>query len=344
MKKGIFAICDLESSYACNFMDYIKAKKRIQFQIQAFTSLEHLISYLKDNPIEILLISDRMMNKELEKFDIQKIIMISEGEIVWEPEEYPYIYKYQSSERIIEEAMNYYLESETGEGESKILKGPVEIIGIYSPIKRTLKTSFALTMGQILAKEWSTIYINLEEYSGLGQLMNKTYSKNLTDLMYFIRQNKSCSIHRLSGIIQSVNNLDYIPPIMSPIDLKEIKFQEWNYLLTELISKSIYERIIIDFGESIDGLFDLMEMCKQIYMPVRKDSVSMAKIEQYEKLLELMEKEELMKKTSKIKLPFHSCFGAKEYYVDQLIWGELGDYVRELIRSEVIKERSAMTG
>ena len=109
--------------------------------------------------------------------------------------------------------------------------------------------------------------------------------------MYFIRQNESCSLHRLTGMIQSINNLDYIPPAMSPMDLKEIKLEEWTYLLKELISKSAYERIIIDFGESIDGLFDLMDMCKQIYMPVRKDSVSMAKIEQYEKLLELMGKE-----------------------------------------------------
>ena len=35
-----------------------------------------------------------------------------------------------------------------------------------------------------------------------------------------------------------------------------------------------------------------------------------------------------------LKMPFHSSFGKKEHYVEQLIWSELGDYVRQLIRKE----------
>ena len=46
------------------------------------------------------------------------------------------------------------------------------------------------------------------------------------------------------------------------------------------------------------------------------------------------EYEEVLGKTIKLKLPFHSSFGKKEHYVEQLIWSELGDYVRQLIRKE----------
>ena len=35
LKKQIFAVCDLEAEYACNFMDYLNQKKNIPFEIQA---------------------------------------------------------------------------------------------------------------------------------------------------------------------------------------------------------------------------------------------------------------------------------------------------------------------
>ena len=44
MKKQIFAVCDLEAEYACNFMDYLNQKKNIPFEIQAFTSVESLVA------------------------------------------------------------------------------------------------------------------------------------------------------------------------------------------------------------------------------------------------------------------------------------------------------------
>ena len=56
-KNKFFAVCDLEAEYACNFMDYLNQKKNIPFEIQAFTSVESLVAYVKKNPVELLLIS-----------------------------------------------------------------------------------------------------------------------------------------------------------------------------------------------------------------------------------------------------------------------------------------------
>lgn len=69
-------------------------------------------------------------------------------------------------------------------------------------------------------------------------------------------------------------------------------------------------------------------------MPVREDGISLAKLEQYEKVLAMRGYEDVREKTKKLKLPFHSSFGQRENYVEQLVWGELGDYVRRLIREE----------
>lgn len=79
MKKNIFAVCDLEVDYALNFMDYLNHKKNIPFEIQAFTNVESLIAYGKMNHIELLLISQKAMCRQVQELEIGKIVILSEA-------------------------------------------------------------------------------------------------------------------------------------------------------------------------------------------------------------------------------------------------------------------------
>ena len=63
-----------------------------------------------------------------------------------------------------------------------------------------------------------------------------------------------------------------------------------------------------------------------------KDSVSLAKLEEFERYLDVSGNGALREKIKKLKLPYHSSFGRRENYLEQLLWGELGDYVRQLLR------------
>ena len=189
MKRNIFAVCDLEVDYALNFMDYMNRKKNIPFEIQAFTSVENLIAYGKQTHIELLLISGRAMCREVRDLDIGKIIILSEGVHPPELDQYPSVYKYQSSSDVLREVMACYgAEKKTVADQIAVLKKTTEIIGIFSPLGRCLKTSFALTLGQILAKERAVLYLNMEEYSGFEELMGKGFAHNLSDLLYYVRQ------------------------------------------------------------------------------------------------------------------------------------------------------------
>ena len=113
MKKNIFAVCDLEVDYAFNFMDYLNQKKNLPFEIQAFTTAESLIAYGKENHIELLLISDKAMRKEVRDLGIGKIIILSEGVHPPELDQYSSVYKYQSSSDVIREVMACYGEEKS---------------------------------------------------------------------------------------------------------------------------------------------------------------------------------------------------------------------------------------
>ncbi|WP_099467367.1 P-loop NTPase family protein [Konateibacter massiliensis] len=329
MTNRTIAICDGEAAYAYSLADFFNSKSSIFFA-EAFTEEKSILDYIRENFVDILLISDRMNMELANQKNIGMTILISEQEAVLAGKKYPAIYKYQSAKAILKNIMNFYAERE--DEPLSILNKKCKIIGVYSPVKRSMKTSFCLAMGQIMARERAVLYLNLEEYSGFSLLFQKEYKADLSDVIYYLRQDKSNILVKLEGIVESVNNLDYIPPVSSPTDIWEVKKEEWQRLFREISTNSKYDTVIVDFGDGGHGLLELLGECDQIYVPVREDYLSNAKIEQFERLLTKTGYEFLLSSMKKIKLPYHNSFGSRECYAQQLVWSELGDYVRGVIR------------
>jgi hypothetical protein len=332
LRRHIFAVCDLEEAYACNFMEYLNQKKNIPFEIHAFTSAEHLLEFAGTCPIEILLISDKAMCPEIQELHVGQLIILSEGVHHPDLDQYPSVYKYQSSDAVIREVMSCYGEEQRNHEPLTSWKRSMDIIGIYSPLGRVLKTSFALTLGQLIARDKAVLYINLEEYSGFEYWMGQSYERNLSDLIYYIRQSNSNLIHKINGMVQTINNMDYLPPALSFADVRGVTFEEWSQLLEILYLQSSYEVVILDLGDGVDELFALLDRCTRIYMPVRQDKLSQGKIAQFENLLRLWDCVPVLEKIEKLRLPYHNASGDGAEYVDQLIWSELGDFTRGLLR------------
>ena len=334
MKKNIFAVCDLEVDYALNFMDYLNQKKNIPFEIQAFTAVENLISYGKKTHIELLLISGRAMCREVRELDIGKIIILSEGVHPPELDQYPSVYKYQSSSDVIREVMECYGAEKKTTPQYRVLKKTTEILGVFSPLGRCLKTSFALTLGQILAKDKAVLYLNMEEYSGFEELLGKGFAHNLSDLLYYVRQDNQNLLHKMNSMVQTINNLDFIPPVRTPEDIRGTAWEDWEKLIQEIVLHSNYEFVILDIGGAVDGTFQVLDMCRKIYMPVLSDPVSISKISQFENLVRIWDYPQILTRTVKVRPPFHGGNVAPENYIEGLLWSELGDYVREILRKE----------
>ena len=79
---------------------------------------------------------------------------------------------------------------------------------------------------------------------------------------------------------------------------------------------------------------DILKICDGIYMPVRQDKVSVAKIEEFEEYILVSGHEKILEKVQRLKLPYPNSFGGQRDYLEQLLWGELGDYVRQLLKGK----------
>ena len=332
MTKSILVVCDLEKGYAESLMDFLNVRRSVPFEIHAFSEMNLFMEYAKDKSLDVLLISEEAMydiRNEIGVLNIGEIFVLSQEGDLASVQGHRSIYKYQNSENILREVMCYYAESAV-----KILPcsaaGNFEMIAVYSPVKRTLKTSFAMTAGQIIGENKKVLYINLEEYAGFNSLFKTTYMTDMSDLMYYISQQKPNFIWKLASMVQSIGNLDFIPPALSPLDIKNITSGQWLNFFKEL-QKCDYDTVILDIGESVQGIYDILRMCSRIYTPTRDDGISYAKMEQYEAMLRIMEYDDVLEKTRKLSF---SYFKGLEKGLDRLVYSELGQYTRKVLMTD----------
>lgn len=327
--RRVMAVYDVDPFYADRFAEVVNQKESVPFTVMAFSTMERLKEYARQNAVELLLVSESASCEDAEEVGAGQVIVLAGGEGGELNETYPSIYKFQSSYDIIREVMACYCAS-PADGTENMVTTKKTIIGVYSPVSRCLKTSFALTMGQLMAQEQKVLYVNLEEYAGFHALFGEEYQGDLSDLMYYYRQGNYNSL-RLSAVVYSTGSLDYIPPARYPEDFGQMDAKDMAELLQQIMEGSSYEVLIVDAGQYGRQVLPILEICTVVYQPVKEDVISLAKVEAFEAYLDVAGKGEIKEKIRKVKLPDPANVRKQERYVDQLLWGELGDYVRQMI-------------
>lgn len=297
MSDKNLVICDKEFRYAKNLMENIAERKELALKVYAYKTLDKVNTFSKERGIDIFIADeDWSENERMEIPCGQRFVLVAGGNGRLSDKEIP-IYKYQSADQILSEIFETYLEYTNENVVKTIKKIHQKIIAVYSPVHRAGKTRFAIALGKELQERTKVLYLNMEEYTGFGTRFEREDSRNLGDLLYYTKQEHSNVGIRIGMMVKQIENLDYIPPIPVCNDLKEVTLAEWKLLLEQIMQNSIYEMLILDIGESIQGLFEILRLCDKIYMPVLTDAVSQEKLHQYEKNLSWLNLDGLKDKT-----------------------------------------------
>ena len=335
MKYKILAICDPEKEYVSRFADYIREHGNIPMDIHIFTGLSELTDFMKSQPIEILLLSEELLRDDMAEWPAGVIIILQQDHEMRNTGRYPSVYKYRSARDIVREVMALYGEKKNpAASDERVLKPVCKVIGVYSPVARCYKTTFALALGQILAADKAVIYLNLEEFSGLGQMLHEAFVHNISDLLYMMRQGESDLMSRMTAITQHLSALDYIPPCVSGQELRGVSPEEWHELLREMIARSSYEVIILDVGSGLGHLEDLLTECDLIYMPVLPGGSSNAKMAAFDTFLKMSGAERIAGRIRHLQMNIVNMPDNRDRYLQQIVWSDVGDYARECIRRD----------
>ena len=332
--KKIMAVYDEDPFYAERLSDYVNRKDKGIFKAQAFTSRERLMEFAKNTEVDVLLTGTPVDETELASLKtVQKIVLTEERGAEADPV-HKEIYKYQSGDDIIREVMAVYCEHTKAKTEFPGLTlKQKRIIGVYSPVGRCGKTSLALSIGQLLAKDEKVLFITMDLFSGFSVILDEQWKRDMSDLLYYYKQGRFHGL-RLNSIIYYLGDMAWLPPLRYPDDYSHVSAEEMAGFLTQILKESDYETIVLDIGDYNRQVIPVLDVCQVVYMPVKEDLISQAKMKEFETYVDRFGGSALRNKFHKIHVPLVTGAKRMEHFPQELLWGDMGDFVRGLLKGQ----------
>lgn len=140
----------------------------------------------------------------------------------------------------------------------------------------------------------------------------------------------------IKSAVYTLEGFDYIPPAGDGVCLGQISKQDYIRFFRLLIEKGGYDIVILDFGMMVPGFSEMMGMCSKAYILSDQTGLQEYSLQHFKEMVARQKNWELEQKLSYLSLPsgaVKNCQG--EPKMQQWIWGELGDYVRELMGVQI---------
>lgn len=331
--NNICVIYDEDITYAKKLMNIFSHNKNVPFSIQMFTEISELIQYLLQNESVLLIVSERSVQIDVIKNHSGPIMVLVEEEsdikLKFKNEGMNNaigIYKYQSGENILNEVIR-----ESGCDFCKRTKD-VKVIGIFTPAIVNARTKFSLDFLRCINEQKKTLYINLEEFAGLTKILPSYNHMNLSDALYFYRQNGEVVNEKICEAICEVNKVAYIPPIQCAKDIEMLTSNQILKFAGDIAKFSGYECVVLDIAYAVKQQSVIISGCDVVYMPVAGDYLSLKKIEDFETYFLSLGYESILNKIIKVNIPLDSDIA--DNYLEKTEYDSMYNCVRRLIHAK----------
>lgn len=327
--KKICVIYDSDEQYGKRLMSTFSHKKSLPFGIQLFTREEELSAYLDKNIPDLMVVSESCCTYEWGRKCDGRVLVLTEEEgklsktVKARFKEVKSVYKYQSTDTILREVIRY-----TGQQEEE--NCDIELVGVFSPAQEPLRTNFALSLAKVLSESQKTLYVNLEEFSGLEEVLPECGGENFSDVMYYFRQAGGKITEQMKAVIGTSAGVDYIPPVQYAQDLSFLETAQIADFISSLAEECGYKKVILEISSAVREQWKLILKCSKVYMPVKEDYLSQKKIMGFEKYLLLSGMEYLWNHIEKISLPQKNN-GMQKEYLSSKEGEEMDGFVRSLL-------------
>ena len=186
-------------------------------------------------------------------------------------------------------------------------------------------------MGCLLAEEKRCLFLSLEAHSGFRTLFGRQYPVDLSDLFALIRQGGDW-LGLLTEAVQPFGKLQYVPPVIWPVDVREAEFSELRQLLHQLAVCGRFDEIVLDVGQDLACPEKVLQLCDEIYQPEKEDIFSRGKLAEYEAYLRITGQESLCERTRHIPIS-RLNLGMDSMALDQWQrWEQMIPVVRQILQ------------
>lgn len=294
MKKILVAMFDREG-YTRQLASYLNHHQNTMMEVRLFTKEESLRQFLKQGPVEMLLIGERDWDPLWEReAQIRRLIFLTEGDVVREGSHHPVIFKYQSAESIVQELLAVIADDDGMHVMTRrITSEQVEFIGFYSPYGGGGVSTFSYAMAKEYGMQYTTLYLNLELFHGMsGHSISKwreitpmEENRGMSEMIFYLRQHKEKIAVKLQSLIQNRDGIAVIRAVEDYRDLYSITPSDIQRLLHVLAEETEYEKIFFDIGYIAESSIELMRCCDVLYLPKPQSEIQQNKLTAFEQLL-----------------------------------------------------------
>ncbi len=332
-EEKILVLYDKDEEYARLMCEYLLGCRNLPWKITACTSEADLKKICVNRTPSLLVTTNSCYTRTLEDMGVGKLVILSDGSgtrVVRDTEKIPVIEKYRPADETLRAILEIYAGEITDEESVSLIPSAerARLIGVFSPIRRCYQTTFSVLMGRLLRSRGKVLYLSFEFCEGCDELIPPDGSRNITDLMYFIKSPPSVFSIRFRSMVRSIGEIDYIPGAVSGTDLSEIPEEEWMTFLKRICAIEDYSYVILDLSESIRGIFGILRMCDRIYTLTRNDRVAKRKLDSYENVLAMYEYSDVREKSIRCSPPSVSRVPS---FSGDLQGGELIEYIKDQI-------------
>lgn len=315
--------------YGGRLMTAIEKRAAMRFKVQMFTDREQFEGYIRNNTPDVLLTGEESYYDDIRKLYAGRVIVLVDEYADNNNMEERYghdvvgVYRYQNSDMLYKELIK------AGQLVRKKETALINTIVVYSPVYAEPKAAFVLNLAKVFGERYKVLYLNLEEFSGLDEILSDMGNGTLSDAIYYYQQGKGTAIDKIRETINTVAGFDYIAPVKCAEDVSGIEPEEMLDFI-DCIGKALaYDIIILDISEAVRDKWKILENVSCYYMPVKDDYISARKIAQFDTYYGGTGKEGILDNTIKVRLPEGEGRVNADFW-DKLQTGGMYRYVKKL--------------
>lgn len=361
MRKKIMAVYDVEKGFVERLVAFAGQERGLPFSVFGFTEEEKLSDFCKKERVSLLLLAKALVTEATARLPADQVVCLAE-EPVKKAAGLPAISRYQPARSLLLEAFSL-LNQDSANASSAFTKSRVRTIGVYSPNAGCKKTSFLLALGQQLARKRPSLFLTLEDFSGLralllagesavapvqkggaaGPLLREDMdpcsprfgSRGLSDLLFLLRQGEGDWAAAVASCTLPFGKLDILMPPAFAGELFDVSSREWERFFDLLREKTAYEFLLVDVGGGAGNLREILLECDRLYLPAPADFVEKARTEEFQAFLEREENRDILPSLCTVHVP---ALRGEELsrYPRQLEWTSVGKLAKEVLEKDGI--------
>lgn len=335
MKRVRLGVCIADREFMDRFTGCL-ARHYQQLELHIFTDIKLMCTSAAD--LDIVLLEGIEPGGVSLEMQVPAVCLCDGEQEVQIPKEKGGVYlveKYQEVNKIVDEILRHIGEEIRNVTETGQLSVRERTVTVYSLSENEYQLPLAVTLASILGEQERVLLLDLQENSGLSQLIGDRSEAGLEELLVMM-EGGTFSQNRMTACIGHLDRLDYVYPAENTECLSESSASTYRQLIRVLSGEMGYSTVILNLGSRFAGFFEVLEESREIYLLKSRGGPGRWRQKEF---LDEMEKHgmpQLKERVREIAIPMMSGPAVScERLVEQWKWNDIGDSIRRTMPEAV---------